>query len=234
VAIAFPRIPSHLPVTRLANLRDLGGHQARAGRIVRTGRVYRSDSLHLADDADWVVLNGLGIRTLVDLRTQAEAAADPVAPDRGDLTRFDLPVLHRTWAEVGLLPGGDPVAFLAARYIAMLEEGADAIARALRVLADATTCPVVLFCTVGKDRAGVVAAVVLGALGVPDELIIHDYIASDGVADSGDAAYRAAPPEAMAAMLGYVHTRYRSMVGYARSIGVEVETIEALHEHLLV
>lgn len=236
MAIVFPKVGSSPPVSRLANLRDLGGLPARAGSRIRTGMLFRSDSLHRADPADWIVLSGLGVRSLIDLRTPGEADRDPVVvpADVGDVARYHVPVLHRTWFESGLLPNDDAGAFLAARYIAMVEEGADAIGSVLRALAEPTALPAVVFCTVGKDRTGVVVAVVLGLLGVPDEAIVHDYAASDGRAAAEVAVYREAPPEALVPLLAYLRSRYGSMVGYARSIGVPLEVVEGLHERLLV
>lgn len=233
MAIIFPRVGIRPPVSRLANLRDLGGHPARAGQRVRTGHVYRSDSLTRADHADWVVLEGLGVDAIVDLRTPGESAAAPVTGVRGDLLRFHLPVLHRTWLEVGLVPTDDAVAFLAARYISMAEEGADAFAGLLRVCADRVASTTVVFSSLGKDRAGVAAAVLLGVLGVPDEVIVHDYTVSDAATPHAPLAYREAPAEAMVALLAYLRARYGSVVGYARSIGVEVEALDELHSGLL-
>jgi protein-tyrosine phosphatase len=133
----------------------------------------------------------------------------------------------------------------------MLAFGAPAIADALRTLADAGQVPAVFHCTAGKDRTGVLAALVLALLGVDDETILGDYaLTADAMAlvsarirqehpemlrTMGDqpSPYMAAPPGAMRYFLDHVRAEHGSMVGYVRSIGVELEVVEALNANLL-
>ncbi len=245
----------HLPFEALFNVRDLGGYQGRAGQTLRWQRVYRADALGRGTRADRVALAELGLRTVIDLRTDREVSAHPMPVLPGSHVRYHhLPLLRQTWDERDLAPTeaeGD-AAFLTTRYLDMLVEGAPAIADALRVMAEPGAYPVVFHCAVGKDRTGVLAAVLLALLGVHDETIIADYARSaPGMAAYEDwlglhdpaaraalaarpSAFRASPPAAMATVLAQVRGNGRSMVGYARSIGVPFEVIEALHEQLLV
>ncbi len=255
MTIEITRPIRHLPFEALFNVRDLGGYQGRAGQTLRWQRVYRADALGRGTRADRDALAALGLRTVIDLRTAREVAAHPMPALPGSYVRYHhLPMLRETWDERELVP--DPAApdaaFLAARYLDMLVEGAPAIADALRVLADPGGYPVVFHCSVGKDRTGVLAAVLLALLGAHDETIVDDYAASapaltayrswldthDPAAGAALAArppaFLAAPPAAMAAVLAQVRGEGRSMVGYARSIGVPFEVIESLHDQLLL
>ena len=61
------------------NVRDLGGHPTEDGRETRFGRIVRADNIRRLSDEGWRALSEYGIRTIVDLRTEEELAADPPA-----------------------------------------------------------------------------------------------------------------------------------------------------------
>jgi len=241
-------------LTGAFNVRDLGGYRGRAGSTVRWHVLYRADGLHRLDGEDLDRLAWLRLATVVDLRTRRECEQrGRLATSRLPATYLHLPLIPRTWHEDGHVPAdGDVTGFLVARYLEMLDHGAPALARLLEVLADAESYPLVFHCAAGKDRTGVVAAVVLGLLGVSDEDIAEDYRLSgeavpairswlartepkrvDEMVDQPE-AYLAAPAAAMRDFLAAVRERHGSMVGYVRGIGVQLETVEALHAHLLV
>lgn len=252
MTISAPRLTRTLELEGPANVRDLGGHRGRAGQIVRWRRVLRADALDATTDDDRSVLADLGVRTVIDLRTVTEYARRPHPhEDDPSVAYFRFPLLTRTWAEDGLRPEGITADFLADRYLDVLVRGAPALAATLDVLADPLAHPVVVHGTAGKDRTGVVAAVLLGMLGVGDDAIAEDYAASGPavarlarrwsatdpeIADALatlPAEYLEAPPEAMLRFLQEVRRRHGTMVGYVRGIGVPLETVERLHEVLL-
>lgn len=254
MTIGLPHVSRHVLLDQLHNVRDLGGHQGRAGQLVRWNRVYRADNLARASRADLTVLAELGVRTVIDLRTERELALElPPAFPGAPVEHHHLPLLRATWDEVGHDPGPDvdPVDFLEARYLEMLVEGAPAIADALRIIAVPSATPVVFHCSLGKDRTGLLAAVLLSLLGVHDEAIAEDYALSSLAVLALDErlaehhpgtraerwgvppAFLAAPPEAIARVLARVRQQCRSMVGFVRSIGVDFATIESLHRQLL-
>jgi rhodanese-related sulfurtransferase len=165
-----------VPLTGAFNFRDLGGYPAGAGRVTRWGRLFRSDALHLltADDVERV--RSLGVTTVIDLRTTSELEHTGPGPLAG------LPVAHHHLSVI-TEPGGESTAApappgeeLSARYLWYLEAGRPALVGAFELLADPASLPVVFHCAAGKDRTGVLAALVLDLLGVDEEVIVADYL----------------------------------------------------------
>ena len=168
---------------RVFNFRDLGGYLAGEGHTVRWGRLYRSDGLQAVTDHDLDTLAGLGLHTVIDLRTRVEAVERGSFPvDRHPVDHHHLPLMRRTWEDAPqLATPAEPALtadFLTARYVEMLAEGGPTLAGVVALLARPRTYPVVFHCAVGKDRTGVVAAMVLDLLGVGHDLIVHDYTLS--------------------------------------------------------
>src|SRR5689334_11299648 len=120
--------PRHLDLESLFNVRDLGGHQGRAGQTLRWNRLYRADDLGRATAADLAVFAGLGVTTVIDLRTDRERAASRPPVFRGvDVAVHHLPMVRSQWEEAnrfaarrddGAQP--DAVAVLAQRSLDML------------------------------------------------------------------------------------------------------------------
>jgi protein tyrosine/serine phosphatase len=223
----------HVPFEVVFNFRDLGGYRTADGRTVRWRTLYRADGVHRLTIDD---IAPLGVRTVLDLRTPQEVA------DRG---RFEhdavgyhhLPVLQSTWSEEDVRADVDAAEFLAARYLEMLDEGREAIARALHILADPDSLPLVFHCAAGKDRTGVVAAIVLDLLGVADDDIAADYSLSrlgmDRFREWLLVTYPAAPAEAMHRFLDGLRARFGSVHEYVAELGVEPRVLDAMRADLL-
>lgn len=242
----------HVSFDALFNVRDLGGYATTDGRSTRWRLLYRADGLNRAQGGDLERLAAMGLRTVVDLRTpgeRAERGSFPVEALPVDYHHF--PVLQQTWEGQTLEAGIEGAAFLTSRYEEMLDEGGGAIADALTVLADSRVYPAIFHCAAGKDRTGVLAALVLGLLGVPDETIAADYGLSrvgmsamvewvrvnrpealDAMLDQPGVLLEA-PPMAMRALLDGVRATHGSVEGYATSIGVADSAIDGLKANLL-
>jgi protein-tyrosine phosphatase len=163
----------------LYNLRDLGGYPT-AGGVLPWRTLLRSDALHQLDAAGVAGLLALGLRTIVDLRTHVEAEIAPTPED----------LLAARHAHVSLL-GGDLQALpleLDAIYEFVVAECGAAIADAIRPLCAEDAFPALVHCSAGKDRTGIVIAMVLAVLGVPDYVIAADYALSGGYLDPGRTA----------------------------------------------
>jgi protein-tyrosine phosphatase len=238
-----------IPLEGCLNFRDLGGYPTADGRAVRWRQVFRSDALHLVNDADLAHLRDeIGLREVIDLRSSAEVRSEGQGPlERGEARIHHVPLFDGEVRE----EDRERVAqiTLADRYVFMAELAGDRIARVVTLLAEADA-PAVFHCAAGKDRTGVVSAIVLGLLGVPDEVIVADYAATreslDAIVDRLNAleGYRtmlaALPPDTMHAnpetiveFLERLRTRFGSVEDYALASGVATPAIERLRARLI-
>lgn len=148
------------------NVRDLGGLIGLNGRPIRPGLVYRGDYPAFADHETADAIQALALQTVVDLRRGTEAAAECVSWDDHGVAYHRCPVV-----------GGSESSWHA-RYQSYLDTRPETVVSAVRHVLDPGAHPVLFHCAAGKDRTGVVAALVLSALGVEDEDIVEDYLLS--------------------------------------------------------
>jgi len=239
-----------VPLSSAFNVRDLGGLPAGEGTQVRRGRAYRADALHRLTAVDRAIMAELGIRKVFDLRSDAEVARDGI----GKFAGREAEHIHVPLVRVSLSPFDPEIDWrlvnLRDRYLEMLEEGGAAIRAIFTALADDADGAVVFHCSGGKDRTGVVAALVLRALGVPEEAIVNDYSVSEkhlkgpvreyrshlenaGLDTAAIAYLTSSPPERMRYTLAELDRRWGSTEGYLSWIGVRNETVERLRRSLL-
>jgi len=164
------------------NVRDLGGLRTEDGRTTADGVILRSDNLQSLSDKDVQrLVDDLGLRTVVDLRTPAEVAGEGPGP------LVEAGLRH---VNLDLIPGWDPQGprrdrvvphekrehnDLSHLYLTYLDEAPAAVVEALSVLADDATGTAVVHCAAGKDRTGVVCALALLCAGVEREEVVADY-----------------------------------------------------------
>jgi protein-tyrosine phosphatase len=162
----------HLDWEGAFNVRDLGGFQTADGRTTRWGAVVRSDSPDRLTEAGWSALQGHGIRTIVDLRHPTEQALERV----GRVPAVQISVLDFDDAEFWHALRGvrDTPRF----YRASLERWNDRFGRAFAAVARAEPGGVLVHCQVGRDRTGLLSALLLSAVGVPLQAIDDDYALS--------------------------------------------------------
>jgi protein-tyrosine phosphatase len=175
----------HVLLTGQPNFRDLGGYAASDGRRVKWRLVYRSGELGQLTEADLGQLAGLGIKTVVDLRSPQEVSARgesqlppgaralPIPVASSDLFTTLIPMfLKGDFSQV-------PPNLLDEVNRVLVRDFTAQYALLLRALGEASNRPLVFHCTQGKDRAGFGAAMVLSALGVPWETVVEDYLLSN-------------------------------------------------------
>jgi protein-tyrosine phosphatase len=158
----------HLRVDGTFNLRDVGGYPTHAGGSIRWRTLFRSDSLHRLDSRGAARLAGLDLRTIVDLRADIEVEQRPSAVAGLPARIVRAPLVR----DPTVLP---PLTGLGAEYRYMIDECGDPIGAAVRELCAPDALPALVHCAAGTDRTGIVIALVLAVLGVPDELIGVDY-----------------------------------------------------------
>lgn len=177
---------ARLGFDRARNLRDLGGYPVAGGLRVRSGVLYRSDSLDRLHRADRARLAALGLCRVIDLRSVSERTQ---APDRlpPGVEAVLLPVfdddntlgkdLQERLAQ-GRLEGIDPDALMTEVNVQLVRSFTPQFARFLAELVAAEGRPVLFHCTAGKDRTGFAAALILRILGVSPPTIVEDYLRS--------------------------------------------------------
>ena len=217
---------SELPLSGIKNARDLGGIPTDSGAVVRPLRLLRTARLHNATDEDRAWLASIGLRTVVDLRQPFEIRAWP--DSLGDLAVQTVNVAPSLDSE------GTGTFF--ELYLAWLDESGPAFADAVRALARPGALPALVHCTAGKDRTGVLVAMVLDVLGVGEKAIVADYMLSHErlSADPGDVIYQHTITEDLiTGSLAHVRERFGSAEGYLLAHGVSGEELAALRTGLL-
>jgi protein-tyrosine phosphatase len=215
--------------------------------------VYRAAALHHMTPADLERFEQLGIRTTFDLRSAAEHddSPDPVPS-------VNVPVLGRFMEanerpDFAQMVGHDHgVAFMRGMVVNMLHWGGPEIGSVIAAMADDDELPVVFHCMAGKDRTGIVAALLLAVLGVDRELILDDFELTDhyragrtdtvafermlshGMPPEAAAGALGAPRELMAAVFDELDQRYGTVERYLIDEGgLSEETISRLRTTLL-
>ncbi len=240
----------HVLLANAFNFRDVGGVPCSCAGHVRRGRVYRSDGLHRLTAEDARILGELGIRDIFDLRSSAELERDGVGRAVAELARHHhVPLVKRSlspfdpdidWRTINLRD----------RNIEMLEEGGPAIRANFTAIAEQGASPIVFHCSGGKDRTGVVAALVQRILGVCDDVIVDDYSVSERNLhaavtdlrsrldsldlDAAAIAYlTSSPPDRMRYTLAELDRRWGSTARYLDSIAVGGEVVARVRDTLI-
>ena len=237
----------HLQIDGAHNLRDIGGYATRDGSETRWRTIFRSAGMSdMTLDGQKKLLD-MGIRTVIDLRGGEEFEKSPnVFYDSPDVTycRHDL-VGEEIFAEWDVNPvEGTPVNRLSMMYKTILDRRGEEFRRILAILSKPINVPAIYHCSAGKDRTGIISALLLGIAGVTYDVIAEDYGLSAvylhqrwlplGLAPEGSNPqnytvddYRAqwCPPGAMDETLRYLYENYNGIEGYLISIGVTEDQI---------
>lgn len=252
-----------------SNVRDLGGLPTVEGPTLRRGVLYRGESIArrgrapvtevFADEA-LSAFRALRLRTVVDLRTPAEAEASPSAwAEASGAEVVSIPVAEGAEGSdtnlMGLVKAGRIVRFgaddLGEMYVGALERRAREFAAVIRAVATPGRQPALVHCAAGKDRTGLAMALILATVGVPREEIVADYVltgynrpdrvqvyaptlVSYGVDPEAVRAMFESPASAMHRALDHVEEQYGSVEGYLRDRGLMTDdTLAGLREALV-
>jgi protein-tyrosine phosphatase len=166
----------HLAWPDLLNARDLGGLRSSSGETTWR-RVVRADNFNKLAPAGVVAMVAYGVRTVIDLRDPRELEKFPnplvAAPPRG-VVFASVPLVSDANWEAFKNP-----AWMKEGYALMARLSHDNIAKVVAAVSDARPGGVVVHCHAGKERTGVVAALLLSLAGVPDETVAEDWTVTD-------------------------------------------------------
>lgn len=206
------------------NVRDLGGCATEDGAVTRFGAVVRADSLGRLTDRGCTALEAYGIGAIIDLRVALEVRDAPSLFARhATITMHHLPldpgeqlVLKAVSAheEMGL-------PYMAAVHAAFLATNQAQIAAIMRTIATAPDGGVLIHCAAGRDRTGLIAALLLAVAKVPAPTVVADYILSVSTV-----------AETMEATLSHLESVYGGVEAYLRDAGVTEQEIARLHSRL--
>lgn len=228
-----------LPYPGIHNIRCLGGYETDSGARTRADAVWRGCSLNGIDVEHREDLLSRGLATVIDLRRGDEIASapNPLADDPRviymNIPLFDgLAPLDRMAEEAG---GGFNMGI---RYVRALDDCQDNMARVLRAIAAAGPGGVYFHCTAGKDRTGLIAALLLSNAGVPRDVVVAEYALTArlgaslmdqlrvAIRDRGASPERteqilASAPETMENVFAHLDTSYGGPVAYLDRIGID-------------
>lgn len=241
-----------LTMDGLLNVRDLGGLVTITGRRVRRGRLVRSDNLRgLTDEGAVALVRELSPSLVLDLRTEAECAREGRGLADVEQVRYvNLPLQPKAALNPDQVAQGMATTMYDDYVLQVRDNGAQLLA-GLALLAEDDAMPAVVHCTAGKDRTGVLVALLLDLLGVEREAVVADYAettrnmpgilariqASPFFQSNGLAAAPAwifsSEPATMRDFLAYMDRELGGTERWATSSGLPADVVERLRDRLL-
>jgi protein-tyrosine phosphatase len=251
----------------MPNFRDAGGHRVPGGGTMRAGLLYRSDHVGQLSAGEADALAGLGIKVVYDLRTEAERLMTPdhriagatrvpldlMADDEQAAPAQLLRLLEHPRAAKAVLGNGQAAALFVGGYrsIVTLPSACAGLGRLYGGLLDPGGLPALCHCTTGKDRTGWTCAALQALLGVPHDVVLQDFLASNRqivpkyqqrvdefAARGGDPALLvpvlSVLPEYLEASFDEVRRVYGSIEGYfGEALGLDARMQQALRDRFV-
>ncbi len=239
----------HLDVDGCVNFRDAGGWVRADGATMRTGVLYRADDPIRLTERGRATVADLGLQVVVDVRQDSQFRRGPgfIAVER----TFHRPLVDRV-INLDDPPKLEVPHDITDVYEGMIERSSERIGDIIRILADGVERgPALIHCAFGKDRTGIIVAIIQAAIGLPSEAIIADYTRSDEpgrrrlawllaepLADDPP-LHRTpqflftAPQETMTELLRRATQRHGDLRGWVESLGISDDTVATLQEVLL-
>ena len=185
-ATAFSGIVSNrfIDAQEIRNFRDAGGYFTTDNRQVQWGKIFRSGDLSNASPQDQNTINQLGIRTIIDFRSEQAANQFPILL-HPDIQIIPLPIVPtmddtrlRELIESDELTRADAIRFMQEKYVEIVNNHKTEFAVMFDILSDANNLPVLLTDGLGKDGVGLAVFFILYVLGVPESVLVNEYMLS--------------------------------------------------------
>jgi protein tyrosine/serine phosphatase len=249
--------PRHIHLGSVPNFRDLGGYRTHDGRTVAWRRLFRSAALHKMNERDIARLKQeIGPRAVIDLRRPRDPEKNPELLLLEEIGARYYPIPFRPDDRAYLKDEwtANPNATnMGEIYLYRISEKpyGKRLVDAIEIIAEEDNHPLVFHCSAGKDRTGVLAAMVLAAMGIVDDDVVEDYALSaplmkdirdrmtsdpetaEAVKDQPEFQWEASA-ESMAAFLSLLRREYGSADGYLRANGACSSLVDRLKVALLV
>lgn len=229
-----------LPLEGSFNTRELGGYPTQEG-VTSFRKFLRSDSLSQLTKQDIIFLENYGVRTIVDLRSEAEVMEAP-NPQSKLIQNLHLPLVTGNIADATKDITKEMNYSMGSFYVDCLKRYPESLVNIFEAFAESEGC-VLFHCAAGKDRTGLVAALLLELAGVSQADIIANYQITytylkanpSFMQDHGDYPVEMAfsLPDYMEEALTYVHSYHGSAENYLRSFGVSPAVLNELKDRLL-
>ncbi|CAN7760167.1 tyrosine-protein phosphatase [Paenibacillus sp. LjRoot153] len=233
-----------LQVEGAYNLRDLGGYKTKDGRMTRWGVLFRADGLHKLSKVSQQDLVRRGVRTIIDLRNAHELEEKKnVFADSEQVSYHNVSLINPATSSLAQIQN------LGDLYINLLETSQTQLLRVFSLLAEGSIHGSLFHCAAGKDRTGVVSALLLYLINVPHETILEDYLLTNAcitpimdelrkgkpanVPDETYESFLGCDPVYMIDLLSHLELRYGNAERYLSTIGLSEQQIQVLKEQLI-
>lgn len=230
-----------LPVTSVRNTRDLGGYETQSGAYTKSHKYVRCAGMDNLTEVDRQYLIDYGMRAVIDLRSAAERQKEPNVLLDDDIIKY---------YSIDLFGGGDAVLVpqnmdfkdMGDLYCILLDQAQPAIKEVFKTFLQYPYDGVIFHCSAGKDRTGVIAALLLDLAGCHEYDIVKDYSESyennmeineklEKMLEPGQVRYLYSEPLYMMKMLNHLRDHYGSSQEYLVKIGLTNEEIDELKEN---
>lgn len=223
------------------NTRDIGGYQTIDLRTLRSGQIIRSENLSRLTAADFQKLEELGLKTVIDLRTQQEHDRSPTVwqgDNPPEFYHFPVGDSHNDWfneqrkmMRKNRFTEEESLDLMVEGYHMIAEEGTASYQQLMEVVLDQSNWPVLIHCNAGKDRAGVAVTLIMESLGVEMETIMDEYLLTNELGRSEDKAVLMSKESAKSSRRGSAR-KGPSADAWFPIVGVRAEMLEAFYANV--
>ena len=238
---AFANAPVSERVINLegtTNTRDIGGYQTGDLRTLRRGQIIRSENLSRLTADDFQKLEEIGVKTVIDLRTNREHAKAPtvwLGENPPSFYHFPVGDAQNDWFKAqrrmfkrNRFTEDQALEHMKEGYRMIADEGMPSYRNLMDVVLDEANWPILIHCNAGKDRAGIAVTLILEALGVDRETIMDEYLLTNEIGRVEDKAEFLAKESRKSSSARGVG-RSPSASAWLPIVGVHPEMLEAFY-----
>jgi protein-tyrosine phosphatase len=221
-----------------SNTRDIGGYQISDNRTLRSGQIIRSENLSRLTANDFQKLEEIGVKTVIDLRTDKEHDQSPTVWQGDNPPRFyHFPIgdSHNDWfnAQRKMMKSNRFTEKQASKHMVegyrmIAEVGPPSYQKLMGLVLDQSNWPILIHCNAGKDRAGIATTLILEALGVDRETIMEEFLLTNEIGRTQEKAAILAK-ESKKSSHGKRSGRTPTASAWYPIVGVKAEMLEAFY-----